>query len=282
MKQVFCLVILGLFCSNSVSANKNENATAEEAVVVNGKNVTKAEAAARSGRITNSVAVDIAKYTFAQSLRLDGRYRCGAVVISTSHALTGAAAVYSFSNSVQRLTLYGGSTSPTSGGVSFQVIRIAVHPNYNPNGGVSDFNIAVLTVPTNAFGGKRNIVPIPLASAGVSIGTKCSVFGWGSTNLNLLAPVNALRAAGMVITSEATCARVWAQLGVKITSNILCAKGDRAADLCNGDLGNGLVCNGKLTGVAFLFSRCDSVFDTGYMKITAPSVRSFIRSQTGI
>ena len=72
MKQVFCLVILGLFCSNSVSANKNENATAEEAVVVNGKNVTKAEAAARSGRITNSVAVDIAKYTFAQSLRLDG------------------------------------------------------------------------------------------------------------------------------------------------------------------------------------------------------------------
>ena len=117
-----------------------------------------------------------------------------------------------------QLTLYGGSTSPTSGGVSFQVIRIAVHPNYNPNGGVSDFNIAVLTVPTNAFGGKRNIVPIPLASAGVSIGTKCSVFGWGSTNINLLAPVNALRAAGMVITSEATCARVWAQLGVKITS----------------------------------------------------------------
>ena len=64
--------------------------------------------------------------------------------------------------------------------------------------------------------------------------------------------------------------------------SILCAKGDRAADLCNGDLCNGLVCNGKLTGVAFLFSRCDSVLDTGYMKITAPSVRSFIRSQTGI
>uniref|UniRef100_A0A182HVR1 Uncharacterized protein n=1 Tax=Anopheles arabiensis TaxID=7173 RepID=A0A182HVR1_ANOAR len=255
---------------------------AEEAVVVNGKNVTKAEAAAQSGRITNSVAVDIAKYPFAQSLRLDGRYRCGAVVISTSHALTGADAVYSFRNSVQRLTLYAGSISPTSRGVSFQVIRIAAHPNYNPNEGVSDFNIVVLTVRTNAFRGKLNIAPIPLASAGVAIGTECSVYGWGSTNLNLVAPVNALRAAGMVITSEATCARVWAQLGVKITSNILCAKGDRAADLCNSDLRNGLVCNGRLAGVAFLFSRCDNVLDTVYMKITAPSVRSFIRSQTGI
>ncbi|EAU77796.2 AGAP012566-PA [Anopheles gambiae str. PEST] len=282
MKQVICLVILGLFCSNAVSANGNEKATAEAAVLVNGDNVTKAEAAAQSGRIFNGVAVDIARYRFAIILRLDGQIRCSAVVISLSHALTGADAVYPYRNNIQRLTLYGGSTSPTSGGFSFQLTRIAVHPNFNPNSGVSDFNIAVLTVPTNSFGGKRNIAPISLASAGVAIGTKCSVFGWGKTSVNLSGPANTLRSADMIITSEATCARLWAQFGVKITSNMVCAKGDRGADLCTGDYGNALVCSGRLTGVAILSNTCGNGRDTAYTKITASSVRSFIRSQTGV
>uniref|UniRef100_A0A182HVQ8 Uncharacterized protein n=1 Tax=Anopheles arabiensis TaxID=7173 RepID=A0A182HVQ8_ANOAR len=227
-------------------------ATAEASVQVNDKNVTKAEETAQSGRIINGFAVDIARYPFALTLRLDGRYRSSAVVISLSCALTGADHVSPYRNSIQRVTLYGGSSSATSGGVLFQVTRIAVHPNYVPNSGVADFNIAVLAVPTISFGGKRYIAPIPLAPDGVTIGTKCSVFGWGRTIANLPATATALRSADMYITSDATCARVWATFGVKITSNMLCANGGKAADLCPGDYGNALVCSGRLTGVAIL------------------------------
>uniref|UniRef100_A0A182HFL7 Uncharacterized protein n=1 Tax=Anopheles arabiensis TaxID=7173 RepID=A0A182HFL7_ANOAR len=285
MKQVICLVFLWIFWSNAVEANENQRASAEAAVLVKDKNVTKAEAAAQSGRIINGFSVEIAKYPFVLSLRRDGKFDCGATVISLSHALTAAASIYPYRNSPQRMTLYGGSTSPTSGGVSFSVLRIAVHPNYNPIVRVSDFNIAVLTVPTNAFRAKRNIAPIPLASSVVETGTKCSVFGWGSTNYYIPAPATTLRAADMVISSEATCARAWLQLPspVVITSNMVCAKGDRGADLCIGDCGNALVCRGKFTGIAFLSSlRCDTSRDSGYIKITAPSVRNFIRSQSGV
>uniref|UniRef100_A0A182HI95 Uncharacterized protein n=1 Tax=Anopheles arabiensis TaxID=7173 RepID=A0A182HI95_ANOAR len=283
MKQVICLVFLWIFCSNAVAANENEKATAEATVLINGDNVTKAEAAVQSGRIINGVGVDIARYPFALSLRLDGNFYCGAVVISLSHALTGGVAVYRFRDSVQRLTLYGGSKSATSGGVLFQVIRITVHPNFNPNVQVSDFNIGVLAVSTNAFGGRPNIAPITLTSIGVEIGTKCSVYGWGRTNVNIPGAASTLRSAEMIITSGGTCAKQWAPLAVQITSNMLCAKGVKGADLCYEDFGDALLCGGRLTGVAFLTnSRCDNARDTAYVKITASSIRSFIRSHAGV
>ena len=63
---------------------------------------------------------------------------------------------------------------------------------------------------------------------------------------------------------------------------MLCAKGGKAADLCPGDYGNALVCSGRLTGVAILVTSCGNGRDAVYTKITAPSVRSFIRIQTGV
>uniref|UniRef100_A0A1S4H5H0 Peptidase S1 domain-containing protein n=1 Tax=Anopheles gambiae TaxID=7165 RepID=A0A1S4H5H0_ANOGA len=283
MKQEIGLVILCLFYSNVVSANGNEKATAEAAVLVKAENVTEAEAAAQSGRIINGFASDIANYPFAISVRRDGQFYCGGTVISASYALTAATPVYPYRNSVQRITLYGGSTSANSGGVLFKVLMIAVHLLFNPNDRVSDYNIAILTVPANAFGGRRNIAPIPLASAEVAIGTKCTVFGWGRTNANLPGPANALRSADMVISSGATCARAWGPLSVQLTSNMICAKGVRGADLCIGDYGNALVCRGKLNGIAFLASPgCDNTRDSVYMRITEYNIRRFIRSQTGV
>uniref|UniRef100_A0A182HGW8 Uncharacterized protein n=1 Tax=Anopheles arabiensis TaxID=7173 RepID=A0A182HGW8_ANOAR len=285
MKQVICLVILGLFCSNAVLANRNEKVTAEAAVLVNGKNVIKTEAAEQSGRLVNGVAADIAKYPFAITLRLYDYFYCGATVISFSHALTAAETVYSFRSLTKNLTLYGGTSSTFAGGVSFQVIRIAIHPGFNPIVRESDFNIAVLTVPTNAFVGKRNIAPIPLGSAEVEIGTKCTVLGSGITNIDPIRTASTLRSADMIISSQATCARVWAPLSVKITSKqvMLCAKGANGTDLCRGDIGSALVCRGRLTGISFIINmQCDKARDTGYMKITAPGIRSFIRSQSGV
>ena len=67
-----------------------------------------------------------------------------------------------------------------------------------------------------------------------------------------------------------------------LSSSMVCAKGDRGVDLCTGDFGNALVCSGRLTGVAILSNTCGNGRDTAYTKITASSVRSFIRSQTGV
>ncbi|XP_049289275.1 trypsin 3A1-like isoform X3 [Anopheles funestus] len=271
MKQVIGLVLLGLFCSNAVLVDANDE--------------THTDGVSQSGRIVNGVGMNIASNKFLMSLWLGRQYACGASIITPSHALTAGHCAYDVRNIPNMITLYGGSTSPYTGGFTIPVITIVVHPNYNPNAatGTSDFDVAVLTVPRNAFVGKPNMAPIVLEGAELPAGTLCYVVGWGRTNINGPAPTSRLRLAYMYIVSQGTCAASWTPSAQPITSNMICAKYRNGVDVCEGDSGGALVCGRRLSGiVSFTNPDCNGALPAGFAKISAPSIRSFIRNQTGI
>lgn len=63
----------------------------------------------------------------------------------------------------------------------------------------------------------------------------------------------------------------------------MCTKYCFGVDTCWGDEGSALVCDGKLTGIAaFTNFNCDGVMPAVFSRIVDPSIRSFIRNQTGI
>uniref|UniRef100_A0A6E8W6H4 Peptidase S1 domain-containing protein n=1 Tax=Anopheles coluzzii TaxID=1518534 RepID=A0A6E8W6H4_ANOCL len=162
---------------NAVQANDNELI---DDINIHGKT----KGVAPSGRIVNGVPVSIENYKFAVSLRIDDQYFCGESIISVSHVLSAAHCVYPFLKNISRMSVYGGSTSPFSGGVSIPVIRAVNHPDFKPNppSGLHDFDVAALTVPTNALRGRPNMAPISIQNVQVPAGTRCYVVGWGWTD----------------------------------------------------------------------------------------------------
>uniref|UniRef100_A0A182KH81 Peptidase S1 domain-containing protein n=1 Tax=Anopheles christyi TaxID=43041 RepID=A0A182KH81_9DIPT len=188
--------------------------------------------------------------------------------------------------SLFQVSIRGGSTSATTGGFLFPALRITVHPSYNPNAspGTSDFDAAIINVANGAFRGRANMAPIALGTSEVPVGGRCYVVGWGRTNINSPAPTSGLRYANMAVVSQRTCASMWAAYRYQpITSNMICAKYSNGVDVCKGDSGGAFVCGGRLSGiVSFTNPDCNSAWPAGFAKVIAPSIRSFIRTQTGI
>uniref|UniRef100_A0A182PWT6 Peptidase S1 domain-containing protein n=1 Tax=Anopheles epiroticus TaxID=199890 RepID=A0A182PWT6_9DIPT len=177
----------------------------------------------------------------------------------------------------------GVSNFATSGGVLFQVIRIAIHPSYilDRGPGVADYNVAILRVRTNAF--INRLTRIPFATAEVQIGARCLICGWGRINLRVPEPSAELRFVFMNIVSQSACSARWASSRFQtITSNMICV-GSRNVDICYGDNGAPLVCNGVLVGVAsFSNPSCDGSRPAGFTKIIAPNITAFIRRETRV
>ncbi|XP_053659580.1 trypsin delta-like [Anopheles marshallii] len=265
MKQVIGLVLLGLIRSNVVLAGDG----------------TQANGVSHSGRIVNGVAVNIANYVYAVNMYHNNMFFCGASIITFSHALTAGHCMNDRMNDIAKIIVHGGSISPTTGGFFFQVVRIALHGGYNPN--TLENDAAIVTVPTNAFSGKPNMGRIALQFSEMSVGTPCFVVGWGRTNINVPAPTSELRYAQMNILSQASCNAAWASYQIRFTSNMFCAKYGNGVDVCKGDSGGALVCEGRLTGIAsFTNPDCNSALPAGFAKVIDPSIRNFIRSQAGI
>lgn len=119
-----------------------------------------------------------------------------------------------------QMSVYGGSTSPFSGGVSIPVIRAVNHPDFKPNppSGLHDFDVAALTVPTNALRGRPNMAPISIQNVQVPAGTRCYVVGWGWTDFSSPVIPSGLRFANMVTVSQNSCASFYSQLSKPISS----------------------------------------------------------------
>uniref|UniRef100_A0A182PBY1 Peptidase S1 domain-containing protein n=1 Tax=Anopheles epiroticus TaxID=199890 RepID=A0A182PBY1_9DIPT len=284
MKQVIGLVLLGLLCGIAARAAVNGETRAEAAVhspvLADDKHETKVEGAVQSGRIVNGRPVEISDYPFALNLFIDDAFYCGATIITITHVISTAACTYPFRDAIiNRISLKGANTTISSQKY-FPVRRVAIHPNYNPNVTLSDFNIAVLASFPGIFRVTRNASPIPLQTTEVACGTRCYVVGWGQTDINVPGPSNVLRYAEMNIISSDICGRVLSQW-LKVTSNLLCALGYDGADMCFGDFGSALVCDGMLAGInSFISPRCDDTRPIGFVKMSDPDIRSFILNET--
>uniref|UniRef100_A0A182W2F7 Peptidase S1 domain-containing protein n=1 Tax=Anopheles minimus TaxID=112268 RepID=A0A182W2F7_9DIPT len=267
MKQVIGLVILGLFCSNAVLAENNDD--------------QQPQGVSQSGRIINGIDAKIENHKYTLFLRI-GSEHCAAVIITASHALTAGHCVYTVGDDISKVILYGGSTFSKPNGTPIPVLKVAVHPDYKGPDEYDgrDFDIAVLTVAKNAFKGKQNMARIALQTSELPLYTRCFVVGWGRTDFKVQRASKDLRYTDMEITPLDICIAVWKKYR-KVSDNTICALNKKGADTCRGDSGGPFVCGGKLTGITSFSHRfCTGEWPAGFVKIMAPSISSFIESQT--
>ncbi|CAI5649653.1 unnamed protein product [Oreochromis niloticus] len=99
-------------------------------------------------------------------------------------------------------------------------------------------------------------------------GSKCMVAGWGRTESNR--PSHVLMSANVTVIDRETCNSYY----TAITSDMICAgsTGKKKVDVCRGDSGGPLLCNGVLVGATSFGRKCES-------KENVPGVYAFISNK---
>lgn len=202
--------------------------------------------------IVGGIPADIANFPHHLALLFQGRYICGASIISRTHSLSAAhcldsgapATAVNIQNSTKdfqtylilydykQISLWGGSTSRLTGGHIFPARRYFLHPQYDD--WTLDFDVALIEV-ERLLEGFPNLSPIALPSScasaccGVCAPTSIRVAGWGATESGLL-PVNLLQITKSIV-SNADCSAAWRET---ITSRMFCTLVENGIDSCNG------------------------------------------------
>ncbi|XP_050093092.1 trypsin delta-like [Anopheles aquasalis] len=265
MKHSAYLVVVALLCSSGLTmAEDGKNATVKKI---------------GSGRIVGGYAVNIANYPY--TVVVNAYYSnyvstCGGIIVASTKVLTAAHCLYQLP--IRSITIRAGSSLRSSGGTLFNHLSYIVHDQYNAANFAND--VAVITI-RGSFNNLANVGKIVLQNTEPVISsilvTPCFVVGWGWINLNARL-ADTLQRGNFVLMPQTTCSsRV---RGVSPTT--ICAQ-SLEGDACRGDSGGPLVCKGRLYGVvSWGPPDCNGAMPDGFAKITAPSIRSFIRTNAGV
>ncbi|KAJ8733380.1 hypothetical protein PYW08_001678 [Mythimna loreyi] len=213
------------------------------------------------GRIVGGLPAGANQFRYAVSIQQLSQlnqptrgHKCGGVLISPRHVLTTASCTDN-ENTVPTTVINPTEYRVFAGGINLNndnnpeqirvIVNITRHPGYTGSP-MFAHNIAVLTL-NNPF---NSTIATPLAIPHESFqpaeGAECVTAGWGSQNLSSSASVTQMYSR-KVITNQMFCSLM---LGANILPSMICASPfDRPTTACVGDFGNGLVCNGGLTGI---------------------------------
>uniref|UniRef100_A0A2M3ZDL9 Putative trypsin-like serine protease n=1 Tax=Anopheles braziliensis TaxID=58242 RepID=A0A2M3ZDL9_9DIPT len=236
----------------------------------------KLDSVLKGSRIVGGTTTTIARYPYVVSLRRNSNHICAGSVISAFYVVTCAHCTASMNN-VDGVTLYGGSTSRTTGGRVFQVVNITTHPEYNPD--TFDCDVSVVRVSSSLIAFPE-IATVRLAPLEMDFpaGTSCSLPGWGrTTDTGTLSAT--LRAVIIPVIAQTTCATMWSN--VQVTDTMICA-GAKGRDACIGDSGGPLVTTTS-SGTTLLIGMvswgsviCGSEYPGVHTRIGAAKVRNFL------
>lgn len=167
---------------------------------------------------------------------------CSGTVISSRNVLTTATCVNNLSPA--DVTVAAGTITYYSGGFSYQVTNILVHPSFTA--GIYDSNLAILTV-DKAFDSILGLIkPIPLADALPPTNAYVIASAYGATNTNLDLP-EYLQKVYLLVYSRTQCQSYKSN---RVTASMFCVGDPNGRkDLCPEDQGAPAVYNGQLFGV---------------------------------
>ena len=231
-----------------------------------------------AGAVVGGTEVPEGKYRFMASLQDQGSHFCGASVIASRWALTAAHCVAG--DTPKGLSIVVGSVDNTAGR-RIKVTRIAVSPMYDADALANDVALLRLAraakVPAIRLAGTTDDA---LWQAGARVITA----GWGS-QVPIVGAVptpldNKMREVPLEVVGDAECSTAPAP-GVQI-----CAA-ELLKDSCQGDSGGPLFARdgGTLVQVGLVSGGIGCAVPElpgYYAEIGAPSLRSFIRSVTGV
>ena len=202
---------------------------------------------------------------------------CGGALVSANFIVTAAhCSDFVTAGNVQVLT---GTRRLDGTGVRRNIVRITIHPNWNPK--TNDNDVAVWQLATATSG-----IPFAtLATEDGPVGANLLATGWGAVSQGGAGSIN-LRRVLLPLVDRGNCNDGNSYNG-QITANMLCAGRDSGGiDTCQGDSGGPLTRgsgNSILTGITSWGTGCalPNLFGV-YTRVSSPTIRNFIVNTAGL
>ncbi|CAH0695444.1 unnamed protein product [Spodoptera exigua] len=172
---------------------------------------------------------------------------CGGIILNNRSVLTAAHCIAD--DEVGRWRIRIGSVFANSGGAVYNSNQHIIHPSFNAD--TLDNDIAILRSAT-AFSFNNAARAASIAGSNYHLPENRYVWaaGWGVTNQGSSSGSEQLRHVQLETINQNTCRNNYANWGVTITDNVVCAGwnfGGRGQ--CQGDAGGPLYHNGAVVGV---------------------------------
>ncbi|CAG4965122.1 unnamed protein product [Colias eurytheme] len=204
-------------------------------------------------RIIYGVEADISSYPYAAVLLRynsnTGFYEqhCGGAIINNRSVLTSIRCIYN--DSPKNWIIRVGSSLANSGGQVLNVGSFITHPNYDFFS--EDNDVAIMRTQSFINYG-QNVSRIAIAGSNYNLNdnTLVTIMGWGAIEYEGPRSNQLLKADLLTINHE-TCRQNYNIIAVQVSQNMMCAGHiDGGADFCEGDVGNPLVHQNVLVGIA--------------------------------
>lgn len=235
-------------------------------------------APARRAQIVGGFPIDITEVPYQVSLRKNGRHSCGGSIISPNWILTAAHCLVGVTE--DEMSVRAGSTYKEHDGVIRNVVRLVLHPTWDPDTNEGDIALMELESPLPLDGVTMATIEMPeQGEEDPEEGSKAIVSGWGQT-LNKHHSNLILRATFVPIVHRNNCQKAYRRL--TISHQMLCAGflfGGH--DSCQGDSGGPLVVEDQLVGVvSFAYGCARPGFPGVNARVSA--VRDWIREVSNV
>uniref|UniRef100_A0A1A9WKF8 trypsin n=1 Tax=Glossina brevipalpis TaxID=37001 RepID=A0A1A9WKF8_9MUSC len=230
-------------------------------------------------RIVGGQQINITEAPYQISLQTGRRgHVCGGSIISSQWVITAAHCTDKRKASDFKVRI--GSSYTSRDGQLLNVTELLQHKNFNYSNVDYDYSLLKLSEKIE-FSQTKKPIKIPDSTYNFTIGSKCYVSGWGSTQ-NSSESSQWLRLTAVPIFDQKECSKQYKRFG-GVTDRMICAgysKGGK--DACQGDSGGPLVsADGFLVGVVSWGYGCAKPNYPGvYSRVTA--ARDWIREVTTI
>ncbi|XP_031636234.1 trypsin alpha-like [Contarinia nasturtii] len=202
-----------------------------------------------SGRIVGGTATKIERVPWQLSLRIYGKHRCGASIISENRALSAAHCYRPQYENIKDLSVLAGSTLRFGdvGSLIIGLDKYIQHPNFNNSTLQND--IAVIWLQRKlTFSPKIRPVNLPRQNQSLLFGSTVLISGWGYLEAgNALSVADLLQYTSITVLDNKICQMAYQEW---FREGMFCSGvKDMSRDACQGDSGGPLTTNGIQIGI---------------------------------
>ncbi|MGW0208687.1 S1 family peptidase [Streptomyces sp. NPDC003233] len=202
-----------------------------------------------STAIVGGNLVSAKKYPWLMAIYYKGKFSCAGELIAPTKVLTAGHCGHRYTDRERVRVVQGRDDVRGSGGRTFRVRSVAVHPRFAfvHRRQIVRGDVAVLTLTAPV----RHTKPIAFVGPGdggvYRDGTKATILGWGSQGVG--GPVGHLRKATVRTVSDARCRSAYGAYHLS-TRDLVCAGNwtSGGVDACTHDSGGPLLIGGRIAG----------------------------------